>query len=163
SGGGASGARREIVWVSPARALRGPDLLAQPPHERPGRLQLGAHALVAGPLVKPCAERIAARDGQLLHPQPVDPRVVRRVSAVRLELAQELDRLRRPHLPPRMIDSTRSAVLDDRADRRRIVVRRPRKGRCPSLRRQTTPSIRPHGPQNHVYVESTIQSLTKIL
>jgi hypothetical protein len=53
-------------------------VLAEPRDERSRRLQLGADELVAGGLVQPRLERMAASHGQLLQAQAIDARVVGR-------------------------------------------------------------------------------------
>jgi ribosomal protein L11 methyltransferase len=66
-----------------AGAERRPDVLADPLHQRPARLELRAHALVAPALVQPGPELVAARHRQRLQAQQVDARMVHRVTARR--------------------------------------------------------------------------------
>src|SRR5438270_8513182 len=63
-----------------SRPQRRPDVFAQPFDERAGGLEPGADALSACRLVQPGAELLAAEDGQLLHPQSLDPRVIDRIA-----------------------------------------------------------------------------------
>jgi len=98
-------------------------VLAQPGHERPRGLQLGAYGLAAALVVQPGLQRVAGEHREVLQAQPLPARMVDRIAARRaFELRLDERQAGRGGLRDGALEGgSTAAVVDRRAEALELV------------------------------------------